>query len=91
MYWDVLLVRPLPEFQIYVELRNGVKGRFDLRPYLQHGQFSELNDHAYFCKVGIDGGAVSWPHGQDIAPDTLLAQLVPLEQQTPPQRLGKSR
>ena len=78
MHWDVTLVRPLPDYQIYVEIENGRKGIFDLKPYLDHGVFSELRDVSYFNQVGILLGAVTWPHEQDIAPETLLAELIPV-------------
>lgn len=75
MYWDAKAVRPLPDFQIYVEIENGLKGVFDLKPYLDKGIFRELNNVHYFNSVGLVLGAVSWPHGQDIAPETLLSEL----------------
>ena len=78
MDWDVQTVKPLPEHRIAVELKDGRRGMFDLKPYLDHGVFRELKDLAYFQQVGIQLGAVTWPHGQDIAPETLLAELQPL-------------
>jgi hypothetical protein len=33
----------------------------------------------YFNQVGILFGAVTWPHGQDIAPETLLAEMLAIE------------
>ena len=78
MDWDVQTVKPLPEHRIAVELKDGRRGMFDLKPYLDHGVFRELKDPAYFQQVGIQLGAVTWPHGQDIAPETLLAELQPL-------------
>lgn len=51
----------------------------DLKPYLDHGVFRELRDAHYFNRVGILFGAVTWPNDQDIAPETLLAGLRPLE------------
>jgi len=33
----------------------------------------------YFNQVGILFGAVTWPNEQDIAPETLLAEMVPME------------
>ena len=30
-------------------------------------------------QVGILFGAVTWPHAQDIAPETLLAEMLPLD------------
>ena len=78
MDWDVQTVKPLPEHRIAVELKSGRRGMFDLKPYLDHGVFRELKDPAYFQQVGVQLGAVTWPHGQDIAPETLLAELQPL-------------
>ena len=82
MDWDVQHVKPLPDHRIAVELKCGRRGVFDLKPYLAHGVFRELQDLAYFQRVGIQLGAVTWPHGQDIAPETLVADLQPL-QETP--------
>ena len=79
MYWDVKSVKPLPDYQLYVETDNRQKGIFDLKPYLDHGAFSELLDIHYFNQVGIVFGAVIWPHEQDIAPETLLADTHPIE------------
>lgn len=73
MHWDATTVKPLPDYRIYVELEDGQRGIFDLTPYLDHGVFRELKDPAYFHRVGIVHGAVTWPHEQDIAPETLLA------------------
>ena len=77
MYWDVKLVKPLSDYRIYVEVEDGRTGIFDLKPYLDHGVFKELRDTAYFNQVGIVFGAVTWPNQQDIAPETLLAELIP--------------
>jgi hypothetical protein len=78
MFWDVRLVKPLPDYQIYVEIENGQKGIFDLKPYLDRGVFCELRDTSYFNQVGILFGAVTWPHDQDIAPETLIAKMIPV-------------
>lgn len=80
MYWDVKQVAPLADYQIYVELEDGSKGIFDLKPYLDRGVFQELKNVHYFNQVGILFGAVTWPHEQDIAPETLLAEMIPLSE-----------
>ena len=79
MYWDVKLVKPLPDYCIYVEIEDGRKGVFDLKPYLDHGVFRELRNLHYFNQVGILLGAVTWPNEQDIAPETLLEDLMPVD------------
>jgi hypothetical protein len=72
MYWDVKVVKPLPDYKIYVEIEDGRKGIFDVSPYLDRGVFRELKDVNYFNQVGIVLGAVTWPNEQDIAPETLI-------------------
>ncbi len=79
MDWDAKLVKPLPDYRIYVELVNGRKGIFDLKSYLERGVMRELKDVRYFSQVGILFGAITWPHEQDIAPETLLAEMRPVE------------
>lgn len=38
--------------------------------------FRELKDIHYFNRVGILFGAVTWLNEQDIAPETLLAEML---------------
>ena len=80
MHWDVKTVKPLPDFRLYVETADGRKGIFDMTPYLGRGVFRQLQDRAYFDRVGIVLGAVTWPDGQDIAPDTLLAEMTVVQE-----------
>ena len=79
MYWDVKTVRPLPNYRLYVEIEDGRRGIFDVKPYLDRGVFSELRDERYFRQVGVLLGAITWPNEQDIAPETLLDGLLPCE------------
>ena len=83
MHWSVTSVQPLTDYRILVETEGGRRGVFDMKPYLDFGVFRELRDPAYFKQVGIVLGAVTWPHEQDIAPETLLAGLQPLDDTTP--------
>ncbi len=57
----------------------GVRVFSTVTPYLDHCVFCELRDVHYFNRVGIVLGAVTWPHEQDIAPETLLAEMIPFE------------
>ena len=79
MYWDVKVVKPLPDYRLYVEIADGRRGIFDVKPYLDHGVFRELRNLAYFNQVSIVLGALTWPRQQDIAPETLLAEFVPVD------------
>ncbi|TNJ38880.1 DUF2442 domain-containing protein [Chlorobaculum thiosulfatiphilum] len=79
MYWDAKVVKPLPDYRLYVEVEDGRRGVFDMKPYLDLGVFRELKDEHYFNQVGILFGAVTWPHEQDIAPETLIEEMVPVD------------
>ena len=81
MDWDVVTVKPLSEHRIYVALADGRRGLFDMTPYLDHGVFRELRDPDYFNLVAIQLGAVTWPHAQDIAPETLVADMTPVAEE----------
>ncbi len=84
MYWDTKFVQPLPDFRIYVEIEDGRKGVFDMKPYLDRGIFRELRNVHYFNQVGILFGAVTWPNEQDIAPETLIAEMRPASEDVTP-------
>jgi hypothetical protein len=79
MYWDAKVVKPLSDYRIYVEIGDGRQGIFDMKPYLEHGIFRELKDEHYFNQVDILFGAITWPHEQDIAPETLIEEMVQVE------------
>ena len=73
MKTDVSRVRALDNYCIEVRLQDERVGRFDMTPYLDHGLFKRLREPGYFARVDVQFGAICWPDGQDIAPDTLLA------------------
>ena len=79
MYWDVKSVKPLSDYRIYVAIEDGRIGIFDMKPYLDRGVFRELQDMHYFNQVSVLFGAVTWPNEQDIAPETLLTEMIYLE------------
>jgi hypothetical protein len=75
MDWDVTSVQALPDHRLAVELADGRRGVFDMRPFLDRPGLQRLKDPAYFASVAIRFGALTWPHEEDVAPDTLVAHL----------------
>jgi Protein of unknown function (DUF2442) len=75
MDWDVNTVTVLPDHRLAVELADGRKGVFDMRPFLDRPGLQRLKNPAYFATVGIRFGALTWPQEEDVAPDTLSAHL----------------
>jgi hypothetical protein len=64
-------VKPLSGYRLEIVFTDGETGVYDCRPLLDFGVFAELRDEAYFQQVRAELGTVSWPHEQDICPDTL--------------------
>lgn len=67
----VAKVKANVDHTLTITFTNGETRAFDMKPYLQHGVFTELQDIAYFRSVRAQGGTVRWPHDQDVCPDTL--------------------
>lgn len=70
-------VAPLEHHILAVEFADGLKGTFNVAPYMQSTFFKRLEDEAYFRQVHIFFGGVGWPEGHDLGPDTIAAELIP--------------
>jgi hypothetical protein len=66
------------DFSLDLRFDDGSVKRFDARPYLDYEVFRELKDLSYFKQVAIAFGTVHWPHEQDISPETLYIEGVPV-------------
>jgi hypothetical protein len=64
---------PRDDYKLEITFTNGEAGIFDCAHLLSFGVFQELQDISYFKQARAEDGAVVWPHGQDICPDTLYA------------------
>jgi hypothetical protein len=58
-------------YKLIIKFTNGERGIYDCSPLLDFGVFKELKDENYFKKATAWDGTVTWPHEQDICPDTL--------------------
>lgn len=67
-------VIPQDDYTLILVFENGAQRLFDVRPYLDKGIFTELNDLDYFRQAKIAFGTVQWPHEQDFAPETLYLE-----------------
>ena len=50
MHWDVKTVQALPDHKLAVELDDGRRGMFDMRPFLARPGLQRLKDPAYFSR-----------------------------------------
>jgi len=72
--WRVTNVEPLPGFRLRVTFNDSKQGVVDLNKLI-HGEnagvFTALREPAAFAKARVEMGAVTWPGGQDLAPDAM--------------------
>jgi hypothetical protein len=78
--WRVNAVSALPDFCLRVTFVDGTSGEVDLRAFLRTADidgtvFAPLRDSDLFAQVRIELGAVQWPNGADLAPDTMYDEI----------------
>ena len=67
-------VLPEEDWALTIVSKDGRRGRFDVRPYLNDEAFSPLRDINEFAKVSNGGYFVEWDCGADLSSDTLEAK-----------------
>jgi hypothetical protein len=75
---DVVEVRPLERYRVYLRFDDGVEGEVDLEPLLSpfDGVFEPLRRLERFREVFVDdGGTLAWPNGADLAPEVLYSKV----------------
>jgi hypothetical protein len=72
-------VRPADDYRLILKFANGEIRVFDVGPYLNIGVFRELKDQNKFRSVRVFLSSVQWQGGQDLCPDTLYLDSVPLK------------
>lgn len=73
---DVVEVRWLRDFRLWLRFEDGAVGELDVAGYVPfEGVFAPLVDEAFFRRVSVhpESGAIVWPNGADLDPDVLHA------------------
>jgi hypothetical protein len=78
MLTDIVEVRPLDDYQLYLRFEDGVEGVVGLKELIPfEGIFAELRERSFFERVRVNPelGAIYWPNGADLDSDVLYASL----------------
>ncbi len=67
----VISAQAREDYTLELEFNDGACRRFDVKPYLDKGVFTELKNLTYFKNIKIAFGTVQWKNEQDFAPETL--------------------
>jgi hypothetical protein len=65
---DVVRVEPRAGYRLLITFSNGREGERDLSDLIAEGgvMVEPLKDPAFFARVFIDDGVVTWPNGFDL-------------------------
>ncbi len=72
----IIKATPLDEYKIDITTSSGIKGIFDVRPYLKGSAFEELKNEAYFSLVRPAHHGIMWPNEQDFSSDTIIYDIL---------------
>lgn len=76
MLKDVIEVRPLDNYELYLRFEDDVSGVVDVSEIVPFtGVFAPLQDKDFFAQVRVnpDIGTIYWPNEADLDPDVLYS------------------
>ncbi len=72
-------VTPQPDYKLLITFDNDEQRVFDVKPHMTFKPFMELANPILFNTVKPAGLSIEWIHGQDICPDELYYNSVPVD------------
>lgn len=73
-------VKALEDFLLYIKFQNGEKKIYDMKELLKFDYYKNLRDREIFKTVCVYGITLKWSTGEDIAPEKIYFDSVPLEE-----------
>lgn len=73
---DIVAVKPLDGYQLWLRFEDGIEGVVDISQLISFsGIFAPLEDLPYFTQVQIhpELGTIIWQNGADVDPDVLYS------------------
>ena len=77
MLVDVVEVKHVRDYVVWVKFEDGTEGKVDLSDELYGPVFEPLKDVGYVSRVAVDPelGTIAWPNGADVAPEFLYEKI----------------
>jgi Protein of unknown function (DUF2442) len=78
MLRDIVEVRPMDDYQLYLRFEDGVEGVIGIKELIPFdGVFAALRERSFFERVRVNTelGAICWPNGVDLDSDVLYASV----------------
>jgi len=74
------LVKALEGFLLYIKIKNGEEKIYDMNEMLKFDYYKNLRDREIFKTVKTFGVTLVWATGEDIAPEKIYFDSVPLKE-----------
>jgi hypothetical protein len=77
MLTKVSSLKKLGGFRLRISFNDGSAGEHDFAAMVNElgAMLEPLRDHAYFARVFLEFGALTWPNGYDMAPEWLRREM----------------
>lgn len=80
---DIIEVRALEEYFVYIKFKNGEERVYDMTEHIEKINFyNKLKNRAYFEKIKSRGDTIEWQNGEDVAPENLYYESIPVSEYT---------
>ena len=73
-------VKALDNYLIYIKFKNGEEKIYDMKDNLKFKFYKKLKDINNFKNVYISGINIEWKTGEDIAPENLYYDSIPINE-----------
>lgn len=73
-------VKALDDYLLYIKFQNGEEKIYDMKEMLKFDYYKNLRNREIFKTVCISGITLRWSTGEDIAPEKIYFNSVPLNE-----------
>jgi len=73
-------VKALENFLLYIKFKNGEEKIYDMKEMLEFDYYKNLREKENFKRVKPFGITLKWSTGEDIAPEKIYFNSIPIDQ-----------
>ena len=73
-------VKALENFLLYIKFKNGEEKIYDMKEMLKFDYYKNLREKENFKRVSVFGITLKWSTGEDIAPEKIYFNSIPLSE-----------
>ena len=73
-------VKPLENYLLYIKFKNNEEKIYDMKEMLKFDYYKNLREKENFKTVNVFGVTLKWSTGEDIAPEKIYFNSIPLNE-----------